>query len=535
MKHSQGWTSIAPPLLATVGLMVACSGSSPGAAGEPCAGQETMCFEHPEYILVCSEEDGTWEAHRCEEGTLCHEGECQDLECVPGMTTCDGDAVVACSSDGQELRPQDCPQGETCHDGECLPKICEEGEIRCVDESSIERCEDNGTAWRVSRECPAGTVCMDDACLPSPCTPGETKCGPTVLYSCDESGEWTAEPCPNGQPCVFGRCVECVSDDGCDRGEVCEDGLCVVSRPVIVTSSLPAGTEGLAYEAALEISGGLAPFDWDVTEGTLPEGIGLYHDGRLLGTPEAAGISLFTVRVTDARSNHDEREYSIEIVSEGGDVRMMTTSLPAAMHGYPYQFDLQATGGTLPYAWQLLDGVLPIGIELGSSGRLAGVPDEIGTFPVTLRVLDAQSPPSFEAGDLSLTVEIAPLEIVGEEEYDLLLTKIIILPMLIPYIPYSAQLEARGGLPPYTWNEEPAPSGLDWIIPEWGLPDDLEISADGVVSGWVTDVSDAVEVSIPFTDISLTGYFFNAKVTDSQDPPDTDEAEAVFCVPTVPL
>lgn len=46
-------------------------------------------------------------------------------------------------------------------------------------------------------------------------------------------------------------------------------------------------------------------------------------------------------------------------------------------------------------------------------------------------------------------------------------------------------------------------------------------------------MSDAQTITIPVANISVTGYFFYASVTDSQFPPESQEA--VFVIPTIPL
>lgn len=498
-----------------------------------CEPESSICFVYSEFVLVCREDGSGWDADPCPVGTLCFEGSCQDLECVPGSVECRDDGVVTCLDDGtgwSEAAP--CEPTESCIDGECSEDICEPGEQRCSDEGDLEHCNSTGTQWETLAPCPAGTSCVDDeVCLPDGCTSGQTECGPTTLYTCNDEGSWEGVACPPDQPCIFGRCVECVSDSSCADGMVCEDGACTASAPEITTTELPAATVGVGYEAHLEVRGGLGPYGWDVMVGALPPGLELLSDGRFTGTPTEAGVVELTIEVTDALGAADDRDFELQVFAEGP-VRITTTELPPADHGLPYEFALGATGGMLPYAWQLLEGALPLGLTLGSDGTIAGVPDEIGTFPLTLRVLDGSTPPGYDVVDLVLEVRVSPLEIYGGTEYDLLLLKVIILPILVPIIPYSTDLEARGGIEPYSWTIEEPPRGLSWLISEWGIPDGMTLGERGRLAGWVTDVSDAQTIAIPFGP-TLAGYFFYGRVTDSQESPDSDEA--IFCIPTVAL
>mgnify|MGYP002410351746 CR=1 FL=1 len=522
--------------LVVVGL-AACSETEAPPVVEPqttCEAGSTLCFEQAEYILQCVEDGSRFVATACEDGKLCHNGSCKKLACVPNSRVCEGDSVVACKEDGTgKLYPNACSADYACHGGQCLPRVCEAGSIRCKDSQTIERCEDNGTRWATSKACGEQAACFDGLCLPANCSAGQTECGPTTIYTCNASKTWTSEPCPDSLPCLFGRCVACVGHDGCEEGEICDEGACVATAPELTTETLPAGTVGAVYSGRFEVSGGKPPYRWSLDDGALPAGITLGPAGEIGGTPSAPGTSLFRVKVEDSNDKADERGFSVEIVPAGGPLTITTTTLPAAEHGLEYEYELKASGGVAPYAWQVLDGPLPVGLALGAMGKIVGAPEEIGTFPMTVRVLDGLTPPAYATKELSLVVEIAPLVIVGEKEYDLLLTKIIVLPMLVQFVPYSSQLEASGGLRPYAWNEEPAPPGLSWVIPNWGLPDGMTIDSSGKVSGWVTDTSDATVVQIPFTDISITGYFVSAKVTDSQSP--AESATAIYCLPTVPL
>jgi hypothetical protein len=70
----------------------------------------------------------------------------------------------------------------------------------------------------------------------------------------------------------------------------------------ISPSSLPGGSIGQPYTAALSASGGNPPYTWKVVPGTgkLPRGVTLgATSGVISGTPVAAGTYRFTVRVQD--------------------------------------------------------------------------------------------------------------------------------------------------------------------------------------------------------------------------------------------
>ncbi len=70
----------------------------------------------------------------------------------------------------------------------------------------------------------------------------------------------------------------------------------------VTTTTLPAGTEGQPYSAALMASGGNPPYTWTVISGSLPGGLKLHKStGAITGKPSAGG-STFTVEVTDTKT-----------------------------------------------------------------------------------------------------------------------------------------------------------------------------------------------------------------------------------------
>ena len=77
--------------------------------------------------------------------------------------------------------------------------------------------------------------------------------------------------------------------------------LAIVSGPSLSFPAPPAGQNGAAYSDTLTVTGGLGPYTWSVSGGSLPAGITLgASTGVLAGTPTGAGTSNFTIKVTDA-------------------------------------------------------------------------------------------------------------------------------------------------------------------------------------------------------------------------------------------
>ena len=67
----------------------------------------------------------------------------------------------------------------------------------------------------------------------------------------------------------------------------------------VTTASLPDGTVGKAYKAALAANGGKAPLKWQIYAGALPPGLKLSTAGKITGKPTSGGSYTMYVSVTD--------------------------------------------------------------------------------------------------------------------------------------------------------------------------------------------------------------------------------------------
>jgi large repetitive protein len=71
----------------------------------------------------------------------------------------------------------------------------------------------------------------------------------------------------------------------------------------ITTLTLPGAEVGVAYSVTAQATGGVPPYTWAVSAGTLPAGLTLNAStGAITGTPTATGSSGFQLRVTDSHS-----------------------------------------------------------------------------------------------------------------------------------------------------------------------------------------------------------------------------------------
>lgn len=176
----------------------------------------------------------------------------------------------------------------------------------------------------------------------------------------------------------------------------------------ITTSSLPGGNYGSPYTATVTAAGGVPPFNWSISGGSLSPGLALAsttgRSATISGTPTAQVNSNFTIKVTDSTGGAATKALTIAI-GPPLPLAVSTTSLPAASLNGPYPATtLQASGGVPPFTWFVLSGTLPPGLSLAADGAISGTATEGGTFPFTVEVQDSESPAMTATAALSITV-----------------------------------------------------------------------------------------------------------------------------------
>jgi Putative Ig domain len=162
----------------------------------------------------------------------------------------------------------------------------------------------------------------------------------------------------------------------------------------ITTTSLPNGTVGTPYSAAVNTSGGCSPYKWVIASGTLPAGVTAKTSSTtaslsLAGTPTTAATYSFTLKVTGCNGGTSQVTYTVVIHSPT--VAITTTSLPNGTVGTAYLATVKASGGCTPYKWTIASGTLPAGVTAKASStttslNLAGTPTTAATFSFTVKV-----------------------------------------------------------------------------------------------------------------------------------------------------
>ena len=252
----------------------------------------------------------------------------------------------------------------------------------------------------------------------------------------------------------------------------------IVDPLAITTATLADTSVGVAYNASVAATGGTEPYTFTISVGSLPDGIAIGADGELTGMVLASATTeTFTVEAADSSSPQltATQTYTVRVALE-----ITTTALADATGGVAYIDTLMLQGGLPPYDWSLIAGALPAGLSGPdpATGVISGTPDAAcaaATSSLTVQVSDSDTPAvtDTQAG-IDLTVNPAALDITTAA-----------LPNATIGVAYNQQVQASGGVPPYSF-----------AITTGMLPNQLSIAASGSIRGHRSEETQAFTVTV---------------------------------------
>jgi hypothetical protein len=160
-----------------------------------------------------------------------------------------------------------------------------------------------------------------------------------------------------------------------------------VTNPVTTT-----GTVDTPFSQTFTQSGAgtHTPVTFTLNSGSLPPGLTLSSAGVLSGTPTAPGTSPITVKATDANGCFGvSPTYTLVISCQTITVTKPVTTAGTVDAPFSQTFTQSGVGTHTPATFTLNSGSLPPGLSLSTSGVLSGTPTAPGSFPITVKVTDA--------------------------------------------------------------------------------------------------------------------------------------------------
>ena len=260
--------------------------------------------------------------------------------------------------------------------------------------------------------------------------------------------------------------------------------ITIPAQPSISTSSLSAATVGTAYSATLTGAGGITPYKWSLSSGTLPSSLSLASGGTLSGTPMATDTGTYTLtfKLTDSgTATALTATENLTLTVNAAPAISFTGTVPTtATLSVAYSGSAAASGGAGALSYSISTGALPTGLLLNaSSGALSGTPTAVGTFAFTVKAADAFGDSKTQS--YSVKVSYPPVTVAS-----------VSLPTGYLGSNYTATtLTVTGG----------SGSGYTWALQSGSsLPAGLALSQGGVISGKPTGSAGTTSFTVVVTD-----------------------------------
>lgn len=227
-----------------------------------------------------------------------------------------------------------------------------------------------------------------------------------------------------------------------------ELSLVVGNKLFLASGPLPLGVVGRAYQASPTVYGGTPPYTWRIVSGALPAGLTFDPStGEFAGTPQQpVEYVLFGVEVKDSSDPVQSASGNIAL-NINPPVDFDPTPLYDAIRAESYAGQpVTARWGKPPYSLRTVSGALPPGLSLSSSSSdwgwfpITGTAATLGQYRITFEVSDSSSPPTTASREFSIRV-VTRLDLITNTLADGWVGE-----------PYLSQLNAGGGVAPYTWH-----------------------------------------------------------------------------------
>jgi putative Ig domain-containing protein len=244
------------------------------------------------------------------------------------------------------------------------------------------------------------------------------------------------------------------------------------TQPIAIAASLPPAAVGSPFNAVLSVSGGTAPYNFSIRQGTLPPGLSINgNTGAISGKPMRAGAYSFLVSVLDkGRGAQGVQKFLLNVSAHPVKIAVSPASITMAS-GHTQQFTAQISNSTNHNVmWWVSEGkITPSGLFTAPN---VSAPAKVAMIATSMADLSKNA---FVFVNVTAAAAPTPTPTPTPQPSALTITSAL-LPNAIEGVPYSVGLRAAGGTAPYRWNIEAGslPSGVGFD------------TAQGVINGVAT-------------------------------------------------
>jgi hypothetical protein len=191
----------------------------------------------------------------------------------------------------------------------------------------------------------------------------------------------------------------------------------IVDPPITLSPALlDPFVGGEPFNEIIAVSGGTPPYLFIIDSGSLPPGIILEPTGTLIGIPHLDNLTLYPQTLPDTTNGtfYSEQVVALNgtvpytyildsgslppgmtlssdgtiegtVLIEGPNLILNPRTIADAINNSSYSATISASGGVLPYVFNLETGILPPGVTLNSNGTISGtITDNLILSPSSL-------------------------------------------------------------------------------------------------------------------------------------------------------
>ncbi|WP_232245825.1 MULTISPECIES: IPTL-CTERM sorting domain-containing protein [Delftia] len=283
-----------------------------------------------------------------------------------------------------------------------------------------------------------------------------------------------------------------------------------VKPPTIVftPTSLPNGTVGSSYSTTVSASGGMAPYSYTITAGTLPIGLSLNTStGVISNTPYSSGTTDLTITATDTNGATGSRAYTFTINAQAPVAGAVSATVAANSSANPITLNLSGGAATSV----AIASAASHGTATASGTSITYTPTAGYSGPDSFTYTATNATGTSSAATVSINVSAPTLAVAPAS-----------LNAGLQGTTYSATVSASGGTAPYSYtiSSGSLPAGLTLNTSTGNISGILSASGTSSFTVTATDANGAkgsraysVAVTAPVAEtVPLPGNAGNASV-----------------------